>query len=136
MEDIRYLNLDLLIKSRQDITPLIVDFGADVTALANEKCGDFYFCYFEIAGSHAGLNEDIGYFCSLVEGLEMENKKLWDSSFHRIFDIGYEAGSSGNSYSSDLKPDVIKRISAVGASIRITIYPYAEKPEYALTNKD
>ena len=62
MEDTRYLTVDLLIKSREDLTPIVTDFGEDVIVLTNDKVGDFYFAYFEIAGSHAGPNEDIDFF--------------------------------------------------------------------------
>lgn len=123
------MNVDLLLKSRDDLTPIVESFGEDVIVLANDKVGDFYFAYFEIAGSHAGPNEDIGYFCALVESLDEQEKELWDNSFHRIFDIGYEAGDSGNSYASDLRHDVLSRISEFNASLRITIYPYVPKPK-------
>ena len=129
MEDIRYLNVDLLIKSRDDLSPIVKAFGEDVIVLSNNKVGEFHYAYFEIAGSHAGPNEDIEYFCSLIEGLEDENKKIWDNSFYRIFDIGYESGTSNNSYSSDLKESVIKNMAKFNASIRVTIYPYAPAPE-------
>ncbi len=129
MEDIRYLNVDLLIKSREDLSPIVEEFGEDVLVLSNDKVGEFYYAYFEIAGSHAGANEDIEYFCSLIEGLEEENRKLWENSFYRIFDIGYESGTSNNSYSSDLRGSVIKRISEANANIRVTIYPYAPLPK-------
>ena len=125
MENIRYLNVDLLIKAREDLTPIVVEFGKDVIVLTNDKHGDFYYAYFEIADSHAGPNEDIEYFCSLVENLEGKAQRLWDNSFYRIFDIGYESGTSNNSYSSDLREPVVKRLAALNASIRVTIYPYA-----------
>ncbi len=129
MEDTRYLTVDLLIKSREDLTPIVTDFGEDVIVLTNDKVGDFYFAYFEIAGSHAGPNEDIDFFCTLIEGLSEENRKIWENSFFRIFDMGYEAGTSNNSYSSDLRESVLKRIAEAKASVRITIYPYAPTPE-------
>lgn len=129
MEDIRYLNVDLLIKSREDLTPIVQEFGEDVFVLSNGKAGNFYYAYLEIAGSHAGPNENIEYFCSLIDGLSNEARKIWDNSFYRIFDIGYASGTSNNSYSSDLREAVLKRISEANASVRITIYPYAQPPE-------
>lgn len=125
MEDIRYLNVDMLLKSREDLTPIVDEFGEDVIVLTNDKHGDFHYAYFEIAVSHAGPNEDIEYFCSLIESLEGEAQRLWNNSFYRIFDIGYESGTSNNSFSSDLRESAVKRVAAVNASIRITIYPYA-----------
>ncbi|MCI5131894.1 MAG: hypothetical protein D3904_10280 [Candidatus Electrothrix sp. EH2] len=129
MEDIRYLNVDLLIKSRDNLTPIVKAFGEDVIVLSNNKVGKFHHAYFEIAGSYAGPNEDIEYFCSLIEGLEKEEKILWDNSFYRVFDIGYESGTSNNSYSSDLKGYIVKKIAIFNASIRVTIYPFTPAPE-------
>ena len=128
MEDIRYLNVDLMLKSREDLTPIVNAFGEDVVALSNNKAGNFYYASFEIAGSHAGPSEDIEYFCCLIEGLEDENRKLWNNAFYRIFDIGYESGNSNNSFSSDLRKNVLKRMAEANASIRVTIYPYAPPP--------
>lgn len=128
-EDIRYLNVDLLIKSRDDLFPIVKEFGEDVMVLSNDKVGDFHYAYFEISSSHAGPNEDIEYFCSLIESLEDEARKLWDKSFYRIFDIGYESGTSSNSYSSELRESVVRKIAEFNASIRVTIYPYAPIPE-------
>ena len=125
MENIRYLNVDMLLRSRDDLTPIVNEFGEDVIVLTNDKHGEFHYAYFEIAGSHAGPNEDIEFFCSLIESLEEEAQRLWENSFYRIFDIGYESGTSNNSYSSDLRESVVKRVAAVNASIRVTIYPYA-----------
>jgi hypothetical protein len=128
MEDIRYLNVDLLIKSREDLSPIVEDFGEDVLVLTNVKVGDFFFAYFEVAESTGDPDEKINFFCELIEALSKENRKIWDNSFYRIFDIGYEGGNSNNSYSSDLRGGVIKRIAEANASVRITIYPYAPPP--------
>ncbi len=125
MNDVRYLNTDLLIKSREDLTPIVKSFGEDVFVLSNDKTGEFYYSYFEISGSHAAANEDIEYFCSLIEGLDEKERKIWDNSFYKIFDLGYESGDTTQSYSTDVKPETISRIAKCGASIRITIYPLA-----------
>lgn len=42
MEDIRYLNVDLLIKSRSDLTPIVKAFGEDVIVMSNDKFGEFH----------------------------------------------------------------------------------------------
>jgi len=123
MQEVRYLNVDLLVKSRIDLTPIVNEFGEDVLVLTNGKAGDFYHAYFEIAGSHAGPNEDIGYFCSLIESLDQNERELWDNSISKIFDVGFESGEAPQSYSADIRPETIKRMSQCGASIRITVYP-------------
>ena len=123
MYEIRYLNVDLLVKSRTDLTPIVNEFGEDVIVLTNGKAGNLFHAYFEIAGSQPGPNEDIEYFCSLIEGLSRKERELWDNSISKIFDVGFESGEVPQSYSADIRPDVIKRLAKCGASIRITIYP-------------
>jgi len=123
MQEIRYLNVDLLIKSRTDLTPIVNGFGEDVFVLYNGKVGEYFHSYFEIEGSHAGPNEDIAYFCSLIESLEMKERELWDNSFSKIFDIGFESGEVPQSFSADIRPEIIKRMAQCGTSVRITVYP-------------
>ncbi len=127
MSNIRYLNVDLLINSKEDLTPIVDSFGEDVIALYNGEWGAHYRANFEIAGSHAASNEDISYFCSLVDGLEGEAKKLWDNALSKEFDIGFEPGSGPESYNTEIKPSIVKRVADIGASISLTIYPVVDR---------
>ena len=123
MEDIRYLTVDLVVKSREDLTPIVNDFGEEVFVLHNGKTGDFYHAYLEISERYEGPNKEIGFFCSLIEALGPVERQIWDNCFSKTFDIGYECGDSNRSFSSELRPEVIERIANCGGSIEITIYP-------------
>ena len=78
---------------------------------------------FEIAGSHAGPNEDINYFVALVDGLSPEARALWDGCYSRVFDLGYRSGSGTPSYRSELRPNTIHALAKLNATIVVTIYP-------------
>ncbi len=123
MSNVRYLNVDLLINSKDDLTPIVESFGEDVVALYNGSWGEHFRANFEIAGSHAAASEDISYFCTLVNCLEGKAKVLWENAFSKEFDIGFESGEGKESYNTELKKSVINRISEIGASVSITIYP-------------
>ena len=58
-----------------------------------------------------------------MEALDDESKKLWDTAFVKVFDIGYESGLGQNSYTSELRAETIQEVAALGASLRVTIYP-------------
>ena len=123
MNEIEFLNVDLLLKSKQDLTPIIDNLGKKIFVLHNGKENDHYYAYLEIMGDRSEPNEVIKIFCDLIENLSVNSKKIWDEADYRIFDIGYDSGRHENSFSSDLTELEIKRIAAINASMRITIYP-------------
>ena len=127
MSQIDYLNTDLIIESSEDLTPIADDFGGDVVVMYNGKWGKVNRAAFEIAGIHHDADGTIQYFCSLIEGLDEKKRAIWDGCFSKVFDIGYESGSSAQTYSSVIKPETVKRVAVVGAAIEITIYPPIDK---------
>jgi hypothetical protein len=58
-----------------------------------------------------------------LESLVGEEKSLWDGCFSKVFDIGYEGGTGHKSYADEIRSNTLSRVSALGASIRITVYP-------------
>lgn len=119
-----FLNVDLEIESHQNLQPIVEGLGDKVMNLYCGKAQDHYLATFELSDvSAADPDSIISNFCLLIENLEDEGKKLWDSAFAKVFDIGYEAGLQPSSYSSEISPGTIKKISMLGASIRVTIYP-------------
>lgn len=121
--NVRYLNTDLELESFEDLTPIVKAFGDDVINLYNgQGCGHFL-ATFEIAALDGGPDSMIQHFCMLAETLKSDEKERWDNCFKKIFDIGYECGDGPNRYSDEIREGTLKRVSALGASIRITVYP-------------
>ena len=120
---IRFLNVDLEVQSHKDLGPIAADFGEDVLTL---YCGDAHthkLALFETAVSYGDPDTTISHFCTMIEGMSADVRSLWTDSFSKVFDIGYESGLSSQKYSSELRPDIVARVAAIGASIRVTIYP-------------
>ncbi len=122
MDDVHYINVDLEIKSRTDLSPIVDSFSNDVIVMYNGEWGKFFLAAFEGKNS-AGVNEDIKFFCRLVECLNEKERKIWDESFSRIFDIGFQSGITPPSYGMSLESSVLNAVVNIGASIAITIYP-------------
>jgi hypothetical protein len=54
---------------------------------------------------------------------DAEPRNLWSACTTRVFDIGYECGEGPLSFHNNIAPSILARVAAVGASLRITLYP-------------
>jgi hypothetical protein len=119
-----FLNVDLEIESHHNLQPIVEDFGE---AVHNLYCGEtqgHYLATFELCGvSGSDPDSIICSFCRLIESFDNEAKKLWESAFTKVFDLGYEGGSAPSSYASEIRVETIEKVALLGASIRVTIYP-------------
>ncbi|MFT5103882.1 MAG: hypothetical protein ACI86C_001542 [Candidatus Latescibacterota bacterium] len=120
---VHYLNTDLELESPRDLTPIVEEFGEDVSVLFNGEARGIYIASFEVAGSFGGPEGIIEFFCMLAETLEGEAKELWDGCYSKKLNIGYEGGVSHQSYESTICSGTIERMAKNGASLGITVYP-------------
>lgn len=128
--DLRYLNTDFELMSSSDLTPIVESFSEDVIVLYNGKWGKYYKAIFESpAESSSDPNEIISYFNELVTSFDEEAITLYDSCFSKIFDIGFEAGSSKVVCYSELRERTICILAELKARIGVTVYPYTPYPD-------
>ena len=128
--DICYLNTDLEIDSKKDISRIVEELGDDVIVLYHGEMRGHQHASLEIVGGmSAGADETINQFCVLVENLPKEVREIWEGCFSRVFDVGYDSGSSPRNFRSEIRATTIQRVAAIGASIVITIYPLSDEPE-------
>ncbi len=125
--EVHYLNTDLEIESKEDISRIVEEFGEDVLVLHHGEIRGYQQASFEIAGSRNGADEVINYFCSLVENLPKEVREIWDGCCSRILDIGYESGTTTPNYRTEIRASTIQRVAEIGASVVITIYSLREE---------
>ncbi len=119
---IHFLNVDLDIESHHDLQLIVEEFGDNADNLYCGKAQGHYLATFE-ARYTADADSIVSYFCLLVNGFDKEAKELWDSAFAKVFNIGYESGLEPRSYSSEIRAETIEQVAALGASLRVTIYP-------------
>ena len=127
--DTHYLNTDLEIESKSDLSAIVQEFGEDVIVLHHGERRGYQHASFEIdsGGTSAGADEIINAFCDLVENLSKEVREIWEGCCSRVFDIGYESGPSPQNFRSEIRTSTIQRVAAIGASIVITIYPLSDQ---------
>jgi hypothetical protein len=118
-----YLNTDLEIDSRDDLTPIVDEFGDEVVCLHNGPWGSHNRAAFEVAGLSQDASSCIRRFCALVEGLTPEARTLWDGCTRRTFDIGFQAGDDRENCQQLIDQDALAQIAAVRAHLVVTVYP-------------
>ena len=121
--EIQYLNTDLELESKNDISKIVEHFGDDVLIHHHGEIRGYQHASFSIAGTNANADATINQFCALVESLPAEVRAIWDECCTRVFDVGYESGASPQSFKSQIRASTIQRVASIGASVAITIYP-------------
>ncbi len=129
--EIRFLNLDIVIHSQEDLTLLNNELKDRVLILHNGliegENGEYYLLSFE-----ADLDTDIPNasesltlnLCKIINNLSPRSGQIWNQCDRKVFDYGYESGLQPSSFSNELSSKAIAQIASLEASIATTIYPY------------
>lgn len=126
MTQARFLNLDLELRSQEDLSDLAAHFETTASVLFNGKTDSEFRLAIETAAG--GLEGDTPERCavemlSLLEGLPSPLIRLLDQCGGRVFDFGFESGSNLPPFSVDLSSATLKRIVGMDLTVRTTIYP-------------
>ena len=125
---IAYVNTDLDLKSAEDLAPLVAAFqAADVFAL-HVTLGDdgVWFAVLETETQYDEPEANIAAMVAVAEALPDELRSAWARCTVRELNIGYDCGTYPWGFTQFLSADLLKRVAAVGASVRITLYPERE----------
>ena len=123
MSEIQFLNVDLELESKQDISVLVADLKKVATILHYDKDEYRQLARIEVAGEITTPDKAINHLCELIESCSRNALKQWLSCSRRTFDMGFESGTSPKCFNQALHADTLLRISAIGAGIEVTIYP-------------
>jgi hypothetical protein len=126
---IKYLNTDLDLRSAHDLTVLAATFeAAGVVPLHVGRGGDgLWHATFETDKQHAAPEPNIAAMLALVEALGPPLRSMWAGCSRREFNIGYDCGAEPWAFSQGLSPELLGRMAAAGASLRLTLYPDREQ---------
>jgi len=133
MARIEFLNVDLDLESKHDLTPLIEDFGENVSIMHHEQ-GEINKASFELGSIADTPNQLILEYGNLVENLPKQSRALWDSCSKRVLDLGFECEGQVTgapiSLTEILSIESTKLLSRLNIIIAITIYvsPVDKRP--------
>jgi hypothetical protein len=125
-----FLNVDLGIKSRADLAPLLAKLDPKVVVLHQRRDRGFHHASMELYEFSRYLDPErcIEGFARLIEKLPPATRRVWDRAAHRRFNIGIEA-ETGAPYLALLEAKTIRRVAAVNGELVITVY--CPRPERA-----
>ena len=126
---ITYLNTDLDLTSASDLTALAAAFqAARVRALhvTQGEDGLWYAC-FETDHQHNEPEPTIAAMLVVIESLSPPLQSVWAGCSRREFNIGYDCGPEPWAYNQGLTAELLGRMAAAGASLRVTLYPDRDK---------
>lgn len=121
MSEIEFLNIDLDIESKEDISPIVEEWEGKITVFRNDKAEEGYFASFETQCS--GVEEIINEYVRLVNSLSEKSREIWDRAEKRTFDFGFESGTEPNNFNVKMDQLLIQKLADIGGGITITIYP-------------
>jgi len=126
-----FLNLDVVLKSSSDLSPLIHHLDQKVIVLAHEEFERQLLLVLELSDS--GSTKDVGrctqQFLTLIEALPEAERTLWDGCMSRTFSFGFAGGCDFPALDTTITSEQILRIAKLGADIGITVYPHQSNGE-------
>lgn len=122
---IRYLNTDLDLVSQQDLRPLTDAFEAGGVSPLHVAAADDgrWSATLETDEQFAEPEQTIAVMLTVIEALTPVLRQCWDRCELREFNMGYDCGDEPWAFSQGLSNRLLTRVAAVGATLRMTIYP-------------
>jgi hypothetical protein len=119
---ISYVTTDLEFDSGSNLSQIVHELGPDVIIHLNDWVGDVYRIALGIADTDTSADDAVSFYCSLVEKLSDASKSLWNGCTRRVLDIAFESGTEPECQTYQLPETLVRRVSALGMSIAVTIY--------------
>ncbi|WP_316203432.1 hypothetical protein [Bradyrhizobium sp. SZCCHNS3051] len=124
-----FLNLDLVLTSSTDLTPLIAHLDQSVHVLHHREHEQKFLLVLE-------TNETVSphpitcteQFLTVIEALSAPAKALWNGCTSRTFSYGFEGGREFPALDTTIPADLLLRIATLGAAIDIAVYPFRNPP--------
>jgi hypothetical protein len=117
-----FLNVDLDIESASKLDSVAAEMGRRVFVLySGPSRPRRYLLKSECARFYRNPNAAIHGLCSIVESLTPASQRICQRA-RKAFDVGYELMPSETSSQFSLRPDTIRRVAALGATLTVTYY--------------
>jgi hypothetical protein len=121
MEPAQFLAIDLDVRSRRSLAPLLSAWPEAYQPLDDSR--------WLIRNAYVGENAEKAAKHLLGHIAKLKGKALasWKQA-RRTFDIGVRAGGAGRAFEEvQLSADTLRRIATVGGRIQVTVYPAEPK---------
>lgn len=126
---IRYLNTDLELVCDVEPAQLVAEFEAcDLFTHVHYGDDQLFYVMCEDMNKHEP-EPNIIRLLDAVDALSDSALAIWQCCTKREFDVGFDCGDEPWGFRQGLSNDVLRRIAACGASLRVTLYPHRPESE-------
>ena len=124
-DTICYLNTDLDLTSPVDLAVLVSALeAAGLPPLHSARHEDgYWYATCETAEQFSEPEANIAAILALIEALPDGPRAIWSACTRRDLNVGYDCGAKPWAFNQALSSQLLGRIAAVGASLRVTLYP-------------
>jgi hypothetical protein len=134
VESAKFLNLDLELESKSDLSPLAEFFALKNAVLFNGPIPGGYRLMVEpiIRGAlNRNISQCTNHFLNLLAKLPTELVPVWESCRSRLFDYGFDGGAESAPLAAVLTSTQLLKSAKLGLGFRVTIYPHRAKDLHA-----
>ena len=121
MSEIRFLNIDLEIESKENFGLLVKEFEKHWVSFHFSENEGMYSASFETA--ELSTKEIMNEYFNVIDSLSGDMLELLNNCLTRKFDIGFNSGITPRSFSYSIDNEILNKITSIGCTINITIYP-------------
>jgi len=123
LEDAEFLNIDLEVRSRRSLAPLVAAWPWSYQPLTTEGRPDPRWLILNPRGVVKNAESAAKQLLRDIRSLRGDARQCWRQAHRRVFDIGVRAGARGRPFEEvKLRPETLREIGAVGAHIQVTVY--------------
>jgi hypothetical protein len=136
-EDAEFLNIDLHVRSRRSLAPLVAAWPWSYQPLIAEGRPDPRWLILNprrvVLNAEAAAKELLQH----IRSLRGEARLCWKQAHRRIFDIGVRAGGPGRAFEEvRLTPETLQHVGAAGAHIQVTVYHAEPQSRFVPAGQD
>jgi hypothetical protein len=121
-ETTTFLNVDLDLWSREDLTPLADALRPALHALHVGRVGRRCLARFELAGHPRTADSAIRRLVGAILRLPPRARTRWSGATRREFNIGIQAASQPHASEFRIEPATVALIARVGGRLVVTVY--------------
>src|SRR5437899_381829 len=116
----RFINVDLDLASRRDLTPLVEALSQSMHVLFNSRVRRTFRATLELGGRwavrSAAPDKIVARMVQLVQALPRQLRADWDRATSRWFNLGFECGDT-RLMDIEIEPSTVKAVAEIGGSI-------------------
>ena len=125
----RFLNVDLELVTRMELSPLLARFAASMLVLRDSVDDGLRTVWLELAGGNPPDAEDaIAQFVTIIQSLPGELRRLWDACDDRCFNVGIQGDAAPYATVFSLTRASLAAVADLGARLDITVYGSENAP--------